>query len=120
MKGNQKPSRCQGSQSCHCRNYPLPVGFADLLDGRKVESDRLEFKEGWNPAATFRTICAFANDFHNFGGGYVLVGVGQSDGLTVLSPASLPAIRLTTSNENCSNTATSSSRLTFLYAALKK
>ena len=28
--------------------YPLPVGLADLLDGSKVESDRLEFKEGFH------------------------------------------------------------------------
>ena len=72
------------------KTYPLPVNFVDLLDGRKVESDRLEFKEGWNPAATFRTICAFANDFHNYGGGYVLVGVGQSDGLPALPPVGIP------------------------------
>ena len=36
------------------KTYPLAVRLADLLDGRKVESDRLEFKEGWNPAP----ICA--------------------------------------------------------------
>ncbi|HZT34703.1 MAG TPA: RNA-binding domain-containing protein, partial [Nitrososphaera sp.] len=72
------------------KTYPLPVRFADLLDGRKIESDRLEFKEGWNPAAIFRTICAFANDFHNYGGGYVLVGVGQSDGLPALPPVGVP------------------------------
>src|SRR5438309_1202669 len=52
---------------------PLPLSLADLLDGRMVESDRLEFKEGWNPAAILRSICAFANDFHNYGGGYVIV-----------------------------------------------
>jgi ATP-dependent DNA helicase RecG len=48
------------------KSYPLPVSFADLLDGCKVESDPLEFKEGWNPATIFRTVCAFTNDFHNY------------------------------------------------------
>ena len=72
------------------KTYPLPVSLADLLEGRKVESDRLEFKEGWNPAAIFRTICAFANDFHNYGGGYVLIGVGQADGQAILPPAGVP------------------------------
>lgn len=70
--------------------YPLPVNLADLLDERKVESDRVEFKEGWNPPAIFRTVCAFANDFHNYGGGYILIGVGQADGLPVLPPAGVP------------------------------
>src|SRR5581483_6464715 len=72
------------------KTYPSPVRFADLLGGRKIESDRLEFKEGWNPAAIFRTVCAFANDFHNYGGGYILVGVGQSNGLPVFPPVGVP------------------------------
>ena len=69
---------------------PLPIRLADLLGGRKVETDRVEFKEGWNPPAILRTVCAFANDFHNYGGGYVLVGVGQADGLPVLPPVGVP------------------------------
>jgi ATP-dependent DNA helicase RecG len=36
-----------------------------------VERERMEFKAGWNPDATIRTLCAFANDFENLGGGYV-------------------------------------------------
>jgi ATP-dependent DNA helicase RecG len=71
-------------------NYPLPVRLADLLEGRKVESDRLEFKQGWNPPAIFRTICAFANDFHNYGGGYIVVGIRDQDGLPVLPPEGVP------------------------------
>ena len=56
---------------------PLPVSLADLLSGLKVESDRVEVKEGWNPPAILRTVCAFANDFHNYGGGYIVVGVAD-------------------------------------------
>ena len=74
--------------------FPLPVRLADLLSARTVESDQLEFKEGWNPPAIIRTICAFANDFHNYGGGYVIVGVAERDGNPVLPPVGIPAGQL--------------------------
>ncbi len=50
----------------------LPVNISDLLSGLLIESERLEFKTGWNPEAVWHTVCAFANDFHNLGGGYVV------------------------------------------------
>ena len=56
----------------------LPINIEDLLSARTVESDRIEFKEGWNPDAIYRSICAFANDFDNIGGGYILVGVAEN------------------------------------------
>ena len=43
----------------------LHINIEDLLSARTVESDRIEFKEGWNPDAIYRSICAFANDFDN-------------------------------------------------------
>ena len=58
----------------------LPISIERLLDGRTVEGHRIEFKEGWNPAPIYRTICAFANDISNEGGGYVVVGVEEKDG----------------------------------------
>jgi ATP-dependent DNA helicase RecG len=60
---------------------PLPINIDDLLTARTVESERIEFKEGWNPDAIYRTVCAFANDFDNAGGGYILVGIEESDGV---------------------------------------
>ncbi|WP_295712616.1 alpha-N-acetylglucosaminidase TIM-barrel domain-containing protein [Mucilaginibacter sp.] len=42
---------------------PLHVNIEDLSNVRSVESERLEFKEGWNPDAIYRSICAIANDF---------------------------------------------------------
>src|SRR5882757_4439746 len=60
---------------------PLPINIEDLLSARIVESDRIEFKEGWNPDAIYRTICAFANDFDNTGGGYILIGVEEMNGI---------------------------------------
>ena len=57
----------------------LPINIEDLLNIRKVESTRIEFKAGWNPDKIFHTICAFATDFENIGGGYILVGVEQDN-----------------------------------------
>lgn len=55
----------------------LPINIEDLLNKRKVESNRIEFKTGWNPDKIYHTICAFATDLDNTGGGYILVGVEQ-------------------------------------------
>ena len=54
---------------------PLPIAISDLLSGKTVEWERLEFKAGWNPLPVVHTLCAFANDFHNLGGGYIVIGV---------------------------------------------
>jgi ATP-dependent DNA helicase RecG len=69
----------------------LPLNINDLLHLRVIESERLEFKEGWNPDPIIRTICAFANDFQDLGGGYVVVGVAEQDGRPVLPPGGVPA-----------------------------
>ncbi|TVR79546.1 MAG: transcriptional regulator [Chitinophagaceae bacterium] len=57
---------------------PIHVNIEDLLSARTVETDRIEFKQGWNPDAIYRSICAFANDFDNIGGGYILLGVKEN------------------------------------------
>ena len=76
----------------------LPINLDDLLRCRGVESERVEFKASWDPKTTgpqaLRTICAFANDYHNLNGGYVVIGVGERDGRAVLPPAGLSAITL--------------------------
>ena len=58
----------------------LPINIEDLLNKQKIESNRIEFKKGWNPDSIYHTICAFANDFNNIGGGYILVGVEEESG----------------------------------------
>ena len=50
----------------------LPLNINDLLTAQVIEWDRLEFKEGWNPLEAVQTVCAFANDFNNWGGGYLI------------------------------------------------
>jgi ATP-dependent DNA helicase RecG len=67
----------------------LPININDLLHGRSVEWERLEFKEGWNPEDVLHSICAFANDFHNLGGGYIIIGVKELQGQPVLPPAGI-------------------------------
>lgn len=49
----------------------LPFKIDYLLTSGRVESERLEFKTGCNPLTVMNTLCAFANDFHNLGGGYI-------------------------------------------------
>ena len=61
----------------------LPVNIDDLVNHRKVEWARIEYKEGWNPEKVLHTICAFANDIDNWGGGYVILGVAEKDGKPV-------------------------------------
>ena len=48
----------------------LPTSIETLLGGQVVEWARIEFKETWDPQASLKTICAFANDIDNWGGGY--------------------------------------------------
>lgn len=61
----------------------LPISIETLLSGKAVENNWLEFKEGWNPDAIYRTICAFANDFEDTGGGYIVIGVKEENGKAV-------------------------------------
>ena len=71
----------------------LSVNLHDLLRGLNVETERLEFKSGWNAERTgpqiLSTICAFANDFNNLNGGYVVLGVEEDNGQVVLPPRGL-------------------------------
>jgi predicted HTH transcriptional regulator len=53
----------------------LATNINDLLNKQRIESNRIEFKKGWNPASIYHSICAFANDFDDLGGGYIIVGV---------------------------------------------
>ena len=73
----------------------LPINLDALLHCRGVESERVEFKASWDPDTTgvqvLRTICAFANDYHNLNGGYIVIGVGERDGRAMLPPAGLSA-----------------------------
>ena len=62
----------------------LPINIDDLIHQRKVERTRIEYKADWNPEPILHTITAFANDFDNMGGGYILIGVEEENGRPVL------------------------------------
>lgn len=72
----------------------LPVNIEDLLRRNKVESNRVEFKKGWNPASIYHSICAFANDLDNLGGGYILVGVDEENGMPKRPVEGIPTEQL--------------------------
>ena len=57
----------------------LAINIDDLLNKQRIESNRIEFKKGWNPASIYHSVCAFANDFDNLGGGYIVVGVDTDE-----------------------------------------
>ena len=70
----------------------LPTSIETLLGGQVVEWARIEFKETWDPQASLKTICAFANDIDNWGGGYLVLGVREADGRR--EPIGVPSERV--------------------------
>ena len=68
----------------------LPIQIDALLHARVVEIERIEFKAGWNPDPILRTLCAFANDFENLGGGYLVIGQDCKDGQPIFPPVGVP------------------------------
>ncbi len=76
----------------------LPINIDNLLHFRGVESARVEFKRSWDEKTTglqvLKTICAFANDFYNDNGGYLIIGVEEQQGMAVLPPVGLPPNQL--------------------------
>lgn len=34
----------------------LPINIEDLLNKNRIESDRIEFKKGWNPKTVYHSI----------------------------------------------------------------
>ncbi len=68
----------------------LPVSLELLLT---FESVRIELKASWDEKTTgpqvLRTISAFANDFQNLNGGYIVIGVDAPDGVPLLPPRGL-------------------------------
>ena len=73
---------------------PLPINLEALLRQRTIEDERVEYKAGWNPERALHTICAFANDFHNLGGGYLVIGVEEENGRPMLPPKGVDPQRL--------------------------
>ena len=84
----------------------LLINVKDLLLLQGVETQRVEFKKAWHSKGrggtywqVIHTICAFANDFYNDNGGYIIIGVeekegwenGTDDRQIILPPLGVPA-----------------------------
>ena len=59
----------------------LPINVSDLVQQRVIESARIEYKSDWNPEPILHSICAFANDIDNWGGGYIIIGIDEENGM---------------------------------------
>ncbi len=55
----------------------LSVDIHRLLKGGAVEWERIDFRKNFHALSVLRSICAFANDLGNTGGGYIIIGVEQ-------------------------------------------
>ena len=64
----------------------ISLKIETLLEGKVVEKNRVEYKEGWNPSGITHSICAFANDYANVNGGYIVIGVKEDNGVPILPP----------------------------------
>ena len=68
----------------------IPLKIETLLKGRVIEHDRVEYKTGWNPNDIIHSICAFANDYDNTNGGYIVIGVKEENGMPVFPLEGVP------------------------------
>lgn len=59
----------------------LPINIELLIKQRIVENSRIDYKRNWNPEDIIHSICAFANDIDNWGGGYIVVGIEEINGM---------------------------------------
>lgn len=67
----------------------LAINIKELINGNVIEWERMEFKQGWNPEGVLHSLCAFANDINNLGGGYIIIGISEKNGRPVLPPVGL-------------------------------
>ena len=75
-------------------NMAIPTSIKTLLSGSVVEWARIEFKGTWDPQASLKSVCAFANDLDNWGGGYIVIGVEEDNGRPVYPLKGVPIDRI--------------------------
>ena len=78
----------------------IPTNIKTLLSGDVVEWARIEFKETWDAAASLKSICAFANDLDNWGGGYIVIGVQEENGRPAYPLKGVPTDKLDAYQKN--------------------
>lgn len=57
----------------------LHVDIRKLVEGSIIETNRVEYRTSWNPQKVLHTICAFANDYEGTYGGYIVIGVSETN-----------------------------------------
>ena len=77
----------------------LPISIGALIRQQIVENTRLDYKRDWNPEDIIHSICAFANDIDNWGGGYIIVGIEEEHGMPKFPIAGLNKDSLDTINK---------------------
>lgn len=97
----------------------IPTSIKTLLSGDVVEWARIEFKETWDAAASLKSICAFANDLDNWGGGYIVIGVQEDNGRPVFPLKGVPQISWILIRKIYLQSANSLDRLTHRLLVLK-
>lgn len=78
----------------------IPTNIKTLLSGDVVEWARIEFKETWDAESSLKTVCAFANDLDNWGGGYIVIGVEEKDGRPVYPLKGVPVEKIDAYQKN--------------------
>ena len=75
----------------------FPFNLDNLIHLRGFEDNRVEFESTWNDpikGATIRSICAFANDYLNLNGGYIVLGIEEKEGKALLPPRGLDSFNI--------------------------
>ena len=78
----------------------IPTNIKTLLSGEVVEWARIEFKETWNAEASLKSVCAFANDLDNWGGGYIVIGVEENEGQPIHPLKGVPTDKIDACQKN--------------------
>jgi len=70
----------------------IPFNLDNVIYGKTVENARIEYKRNItdeNRLSIGSTLCAFANDYLNLNGGWIIIGIDAPDGEPVLPPCGL-------------------------------
>lgn len=67
----------------------IPISFENLIKNNVVESARIEYKKSLIAEVVLHTIDAFANDIDNWGGGYIVIGMNEVNGVIDMETSGL-------------------------------
>lgn len=56
---------------------PIPFNIENLISLKKIESNRVQFLKSWDQLKILHWICAYANDYEELNGGFIIVGINK-------------------------------------------